>query len=124
MSNKGFTLIELLAALVMIAIISFVMIHNIYSSWSVSKEEAYKIMKNNIVSAAYTYVKECEAKTISCDFSFENQNQFKAAILQEKGYFKNLSSPIDGKNVGECLTLKSNKSNGVIVIDVIDKCYQ
>lgn len=123
MNNKGFTLIELLAALVIIAIISYTVIHNVYSSWSISKEEAYKLMKNNIVSAAYTYIEECEAKTISCDFSFTDNNQFKAIILKEKGYFNDLNSPIDGKNVGECLILEANKSNGVIVIDAIDNCY-
>lgn len=81
-------------------------------------------MKNNIAEAAQTYIKECEAETLLCDFSFETKNQFKATILQETGYFKDLSSPIDGKNVGECLILKANKSNGVIVIDVIDECYR
>ena len=47
MNRKGFTLIELLTILVIITIISFVIIHNVYSTWSASKEETYKIMKNN-----------------------------------------------------------------------------
>ena len=123
MNNKGFTLTELLATIAIIGFISYIIIHNVSSSWSISKEEAYKLMKNNIASVSYTYIEECEAKTISCDFSFEDNNQFKANILKEKGYFKNLNSPIDGKNIGACLTLKATKSNGVIVVDVIDKCY-
>ena len=123
MNNRGFTLIEMLAVLAVIAIVSFVIIHNVSSSWSVGKEEAYKLMKNNVVSAAYTYIKECEAETILCDFSFEENNQFKAIVLQQKGYFNNLNSPIDGIDVSECLILKANKTDDVIVVDLIDNCY-
>ena len=123
MNNRGFTLIELLAVLIVIAIVSFVVVNNVSSSWSVGREEAYKLMKNNIVSAAYTYIQECETDIISCDFSFEEQNQFKAIVLQQKGYFTDLNSPIDGKDVSECLLLKANKSDGVVIVDLIDNCY-
>lgn len=123
MGRKGFTLIEMLAVLSVIAIIGFFVINNVSSSLSVSKDEAYKLMKNNVVSAAYTYIKECEAEVIACDFSFEDKNQFEAIVLQQKGYFNNLSSPIDGKDVSGCLILKANKTDEVIVVDLIDNCY-
>lgn len=123
MNRKGFTIIEVLGTLVLISIITIVAVTNIQSTLSASKEESYKIMKNNIISVSYDYIKECEAKTLNCDFSFENNNQFKAIVLKETGYFQKLESPIDGKDLGECLIIEAKKENGVIQIDLKDLCY-
>ncbi|MCI6265730.1 MAG: prepilin-type N-terminal cleavage/methylation domain-containing protein [Erysipelotrichaceae bacterium] len=123
MNNKGFTLIEVLGVLVVASILLTITFRSIHSTLSVSKEEAYKLMKNNIISASYEYIQECNQKLISCDFSFENNNQFVAEVLKESGYLKNLNSPIDGKDLGSCLLLEATNSNGVTVVNLIDDCY-
>ncbi len=123
MNNKGFTLLEVLAVLVIISLITIFVLNQISSTFSVSKEETYKIMKNNIVSASYDYIKECTAGLIDCNFSFEHNNRFTARVLKENGYFKTMESPIDNKELGDCLILEATKDNGVILVDLIDTCY-
>ena len=123
MNNKGFTLIEILAVLVLVSIVTVVVVANISSSMSLGRNEAYRLMKNNIISAGYQYIAECNQGTIQCDFSFEKNNTFKARVLEESGYFENLKSPIDGAYLGDCLSLKVEKENGVAVVDIIDECY-
>ena len=123
MNNKGFTLIEVLCILTIIALVFTIAIKTAGSTLSARKEDTYKLMKNNIVSAGYDYINECKAKTIQCDFSFEDKNTFPVAVLKEMGYFSNLESPIDGKDLSSCLLLEATNSNGVTVIDLIDNCY-
>lgn len=123
MNNKGFTLIELLIVVVLIAIISGIAVNSVGSTMSVGKREAYNIMKDNIVTAGYNYINECTLGSLECNFSFSNNNTFFAKTLQEVGFFDNLESPIDGKYLGSCLVLKATKSNGVVVVDIIDNCY-
>ena len=122
-NNKGFTLIEVLSVLIIISIIMLVGFKVFQSTFSASKEEAYKIMKNNILAVSYDYIQECNVGLVSCDFSFEKNNRFTAKKLQESGYFKNLESPIDGKDLGACLILEASMSNGVVLVDLVDKCY-
>ena len=93
------------------------------STMSASKEETYKLMKNNIISVSYDYINECKLGTIECDFSFDSNNKFNAKVLQNFGFFDNLKSPIDGKDLSDCLILEATKSNGVTVINLIDSCY-
>lgn len=123
MNNKGFTLIEVLAVLILISLATVIAVSNFSSSMSLGKKEAYSIMKNNLISAGYTYIEECEEGLLRCDFSFSEKNTFPAKVLEESGYFKSLKSPLDGKYLGECLTLNAKKENGVVVIDMVDKCY-
>lgn len=122
-NNKGFTLIEVLVTLVLVSIVVGIGVMTIGKSLSVSKEESYKLMKNNIVSAGYDYISECALGTIVCDFSFESNNTFKARTLYNFGFFKDLKSPVDGADLGDCLVLEATKSNGVTVINLIDNCY-
>lgn len=124
MNNKGFTLIEVLAVLVLVSVVTIVVIQNISSSMSLGRNEAYRLMKNNVISAGYHYIDECTQGTIHCDFSFEKNNTFKARVLEESGYFENLKSPIDGAYLGDCLSLSAKKDNGVTVVDIIDQCYR
>ena len=123
MNNKGFTLTEVLCVLVVISLISFIAIKGIGKTLSISKEESYKLMKNNIISSSYNYINECTTGTISCDFSFETNNKFSAKVLKEKGYFKNMNSPIDGKDLSECLIIEAKKENGVVITNLLDECY-
>ena len=122
-NNKGFTLIEVLGVLIIISIIMGIGFRVIQSTLSVGKDDAYQLMKNNIVSVSYDYIQECNEGLISCDFSFDTNNRFFAKELQESGYFKDLVSPIDGKDLGTCLILTATKENGVVLIDLIDECY-
>ena len=122
-NNKGFTLIEVLGALVLVSIVVMIGVMTFGSTLSASKEEAYKLMKNNIVSAGYDYISECTLGTIECNFSFISNNTFKARDLYNAGFFKDLESPIDGADLGDCLILEATKSNGVTVINLIDNCY-
>lgn len=123
MNNKGFTLIEVLSVLVLVSIVLLSVFLTFGSTMSASKEEAYKLMKNNIVSAGYDYVNECNLGTIVCDFSYDSNNKFNAKALQNAGFFTNLESPIDGKDLSSCLILDVSKSNGVIIVNLTDNCY-
>ena len=124
MNNKGFTLIEILAVLVLVSIVTVVVVDNISFSMSLGRNEAYRLMKNNVISAGYHFIDECTQGTIQCDFSFEKNNTFKARVLEESGYFDDLKSPIDGAYLGDCLSLSAKKENGVTVVDIIDQCYR
>ena len=59
MNNKGFTLIEVLAVLVLVSVVTIVVVANISSSMSLGRNEAYRLMKNNVISAGYNYINEC-----------------------------------------------------------------
>ena len=122
-NNKGFTLIEVLGAIVLVSIVVTIGVMTLGKTLSISKEESYKVMKNNIVSAGYDYISECTLGTIACDFSFTSNNTFKARDLYNTGFFNGLESPIDGADLGDCLVLEATKSNGVTVINLIDNCY-
>ena len=106
-----------------IAISGVVILTGIHSTLSIGKNESYKIMKNNIVSASYDYVNECNQGLIACDFSFEEHNQFTASVLKTGGYFTDFTSPLDGKDLGDCLVLEATEDNGVVSIQLIDQCY-
>ncbi len=123
MNSRGFTLIEVLGVLVVVSFILVVVMRGFNSTVSLSKEEAYRIMKNNIISASYDYINECVSGTITCDFSFEENNQFSVKILKEKGYFKSLKSPIDGMELDDCLVVEARRENGVVISDLLDSCY-
>ena len=123
MNNKGFTLIEVLSVVILSSIIIVIVFTTFGTTFSASKEESYKLMKNNLLIAGYSYVNECTLGSIECDFSFDKNTQFTAENLYNYGYFKNLNSPIDGKNLGSCLVLEATKDNGVVVINIIDTCY-
>ena len=48
MNNKGFTLIEVLSSLVLVSIIIYCVLISLNTTMSASKEETYKLMKNNV----------------------------------------------------------------------------
>ena len=123
MNNKGFTLIEILIVLVLLSLVTGFVFIFLGTTISSKKEDMYKLMKDNIISAGYDYVNEYTLETIECDFSFEQSNKFSASYLQNMGFLKKLDSPIDGKYLGYCLILEANMSNGVAVINLIDNCY-
>ena len=81
-------------------------------------------MKNNMIKASQDYIKECESGIITCNFSWQDNNTFPVSVLKDSGYFKNLKSPIDGKNLANCLLIEATNKNGVIITNLIDNCYQ
>lgn len=123
MNHKGFTLIEVLGVFAVLGILIVFVLGSVGSTVSIGKNDAYKLMKKNIISVSYDYVNECVNHVIECDFSFSDNNRFSAKVLEDIGYFKNMKSPIDGKDLGECLFLEAKKENGVVVVDLFDECY-
>ena len=123
MNNKGFTLTEILAALVIISIALIVVSKEIGKTLSITKQESYDLMKQNIAQSADIYIKECN-KTEKCGLKWNNnKTKFKAKVLKENGYYVNLKSPIDNKDLSECLTIEVTKNNGIVISKIIDNCY-
>lgn len=122
-NNRGFTLIEVVVSIVVVSLILLITTNLVTTTLAASDDTTYKLIKNNIVSAGYKYVNECSNGIIECDFDFENNNVFSANVLKKYGYFTNLNSPIDNKGLGNCLILKATKDDGVVLIDLEDKCY-
>ena len=65
MNNKGFTLIELLAVIVIISILGGIAAVEVISTINSSKNAAYNIMVNNIVTASKTLYDEVSNSYIS-----------------------------------------------------------
>lgn len=124
MNNKGFTLTEVLAVLIIISIALLVTANEIGKTLSITKTESYNLMKENIVKASETYIKECQSKVIDCNLNWQdNKTSFKARVLKENGYYINLNSPIDNKELDDCLNINAERNNGIIEIKIIDECY-
>lgn len=121
--NKGFTLIEVVITIVIVSLTLVITTNLIRNTFSANDDVTYKIMKNNIVSAGYTYVEECTNGIIDCDFDYISNNKFSANVLKQYGYFENLNSPIDNRDLSECLILDAKSENGVILVNLDDQCY-
>ncbi|MGM9876282.1 MAG: type II secretion system protein [Bacilli bacterium] len=65
MNRKGFTLIELLAIIILMGLIAVLVMPSIVDSLNKSKETSYKVLINNIKTAAETYYEECEYGDLS-----------------------------------------------------------
>ena len=63
-------------------------------------------------------------KSINKTSKYNNENYiFEASELVKNGYIKSLESPIDNKNLSECIKIKVTHDNGVRIVDLIDNCY-
>ena len=124
MNNKGFTLIEVLVTLVVISTVLIIVTKYIGNTLSITKNESYKLMKHSITTAAKDYINECNSNIINCNLKWENNVViFKASVLKKTGYFKNLNSPIDNKNLEDCIEIIATKKNGIITTKINDNCY-
>lgn len=121
MNNKKYNNSWLVSGLV----VAFVILISvfIYNTCSFTNDDAYKFMKNEIVSVSYDYIRDCNNGSIECDFSFLNNNQFSASTLKKAGYIEKIVNPVDGKQIGTCLKIEAVKSNGITVVNLIDNCY-
>ena len=97
---------------------------HVNETFSIGKNEAYEMMKKNIYKASESYIRECDNNLLDCNLEWVNNKvEFRALVLKNSGYFDNLVSPIDGKDVGSCLLVRAIKNNGVLDIKIIDNCY-
>ena len=124
LNNKGFTLIEILASLITITFITIIIVSFSSNTFSINRNRAYDIMKENIYKISQVYIKECDAGLLACDLNWNNNStEFYVEDLKNNGYFKNTKSPLDGKDIGKCILIKVSRSNGVNNIELVDKCY-
>lgn len=134
MNNKGFSLVELLITLSIISFIFIVAFSNIDQTFSMSEEKSYEVTKDNIKSAANSYILECENKIIDCskDFKWQESNitkstSFSLDALVKRGYFKTdnnvVLNPITDKPINECLIVDVdyNKITGIYEYQIDDK---
>lgn len=126
MNNKGFTLIELLSTIVIIGILTLIISFSINNTMSLSSENAYEILKSNIVTISKNYINECENGLINCknDYVWENdETSFFAGKLVKHNYFKvgELINPITNKEIDNCLIVMVNRNkNKVLTITLND----
>ena len=124
LNNRGFTLIEVVASLAIISFVFILVVSISSNTFSINKNKAYELMKNNIKKASENYINECDNKILECSLVWnEDKTEIDLDDLRASGYFKNFVSPLDGKDVSDCLNIEASKSNGVIEINLIDNCY-
>ena len=58
LNNKGFTLVEVLAVVIILSILAAIMIPSVNNLIEKNKENTYKDLKKNIISAAKVYVSD------------------------------------------------------------------
>lgn len=124
MNNKGFTLIEVIITFGIITILTVTITYYIGNSFSISKETAYDLMKDNIISASYSYISECDNEFLECRYEWHNnETKFTASVLKKSGYIDSLDSPIDNIDLSECIIVHATKTNGVVDVTLEDNCY-
>ena len=69
LNNKGFTLVEILAVITIFTIITGVALASVISSINTSKESAYKLMVNHIVTASQTLYEEIDFGNRICNYN-------------------------------------------------------
>jgi len=125
MNKKGFTLVELLCSVAIIGILTIVVAFSINKTMSISDENAYEILKTNIISISKTYINECENGLISCqnDYMWENdETNFLANKLVKHNYFKSneLVSPITNKDISSCLIINAKMNKNKVLSITLD----
>lgn len=114
MNRKGFTLIELLAVIVMLGIILILVMPSILDSLSASRNSSYKILINNIKTAAETYYQECEYGDLSDKTKY---GDYACTIMEGK----KINTTIEAlANTGILKVSESDKNNILIVLDPRD----
>jgi len=133
MNNKGFTLVELLASFTLIAIVTVLSLTIVKQTRSINANEAYNLMKNNILNNSYNYILECDNNVIDCknDYTWLNiDNEMITSFTLDKllkyGYYNDddLIRSTDNKYIGNCFIITAKKDkNKVLSVSVDDsKC--
>ncbi len=129
MNNKGFTMIEILGVVVILSIIVIVGMKVVNGTLALGEEQAYDLMKKNIISSANTYILECSSNIIDCEGEYnwnDNEiNTIKISVnnLIKHGYFSydSMVNPMTGKNISDCLIVKAKKNKYEVITITLDE---
>ena len=102
MNKKGFTLIELLAVIVVLGVVLLLAMPSILDSINASRDSSYKILIDNIKTAAETYYQECEYGDLS----------------DESKYGKEYACKIDGNTI--TTTIGALANTGILKVPADD----
>lgn len=122
MNNKGFSLVELLITISLIALVAIVVVKVSSNTLSLTENEAYKILKNNVITAADKYIIECDSNLLECFHTWnDNKTSINANELIKAGYFDNIIDPRNDKDISNCLIIEIEKENEVNKYKINDK---
>ena len=127
-NNKGFTLVELIATIVILSIVLSIGAYSIIKIIDKSSEKEYKLLIENINSAAELYYQECKYGGITDD-TITGCNDLGSGItlgdLVENGYLTGnskddnneytLVNPNDGISISACIVKITYDSGNVKV---------
>lgn len=133
MNRKGFTLIELLITLGILALLLVIAVPSVISNLNRGKEKSYDIMKENMKSAAQSYITECRyASSSVCDSSVNWNGDsfvFSAIELASKGFLsvsgdladgQKIYNPMTKKDVSDCLKVYVSINSSKYTYNVVD----
>lgn len=122
MNNKGFSLVELLITISLIALVAIVVVKVSSNTLSLTENEAYKILKNNVINTADKYIIECETNLLQCSYTWnDNKTSINANELIKAGYFDNIIDPRNDKDISNCLVIEIEKENENYKYKINDK---
>lgn len=122
MNNKGFSLIELLITISLIALVAIIVVKVSGNTLSLTENEAYKILKNNVINTTDKYIIECESNILKCSYTWnDNKTSINADELIKAGYFDNIIDPRNDKDISNCLIIEIEKENEVNKYKINDK---
>lgn len=122
MNNKGFSLVELLITISLIALVAIIVAKVSGNTLSLTENEAYKILKNNIINITDKYIIECETNLLECSYTWnDNKTSINADELIKAGYFDNIIDPRNNKDISKCLVIEIEKENENYKYKINDK---
>lgn len=114
MNKKGFTLIELLAVIVVLGVVLTLAMPSILDSINASRDSSYKILIDNIKTAAETYYQECEYG----DLSDKNKYGNYACTITDGNTINTTIGAL--ANTGILKVSESDENNKLVILDPRD----